>query len=56
MKMFDINKAIKESKINKNELNKLEKAISKEFPNDRMMYELHFIRALRSLQNKKIAS
>ena len=54
--MFNINKVIKESKLSKVEMKKLEKAIFKEFPNDRMMYELHFIRALRSLQNKKRAS
>lgn len=54
--MFDINKAMKESGISKNEMKKLEKTIFKEFPNDKMMYELHFIRALRSLQNKKRAS
>jgi len=53
--MFDINKAIKESKISEREIKKLEYKIKKEFPNDRMMYELHLIRVLSSLK-KKVAS
>jgi len=53
--MFDINKAIRESGISKKETKKLETEIKKEFHNDKMMYELHLIRALNSLK-KKIAS
>ena len=53
--MFDINKAIKESRISEKEIKKLENEIKREFPNDRMMYELHLIRVLTSLK-KKIAS
>lgn len=51
--MFDINKAIKESKLPEKDIKKLKIEIRKEFPNDRMMYELHFIRALNSLKCKK---
>lgn len=47
VKMFDVKKAIKESSISKKDLQKLEKEIRQEFPNDRMMYELHLIRALK---------
>jgi len=46
--MFDIKKAIKESDLPKEEIIKLEKEIKKEFPNDRMMYELHLIRVLKT--------
>lgn len=53
--MFNINKAIKESKIPKEEIKRLEVEIKREFPRDRMMYELHLIRALSSLK-KRIAS
>ena len=41
-------KVIKKISISKKELQKLEKEIKQEFPNDRMMYELHVLRALRS--------
>lgn len=48
MQMFDIKKAIKESNLSNKELEKLEKEVYKEFPNDRMMYELHLLRALKA--------
>ena len=50
--MFDIDKAIKESKMPIKEIQKLESEIRKEFPSDRMMYELHLIRALDSLKHR----
>jgi len=48
--MFDIKKVIKKISISKKELQKLEKEIKQEFPNDRMMYELHLLRALSSMK------
>ena len=48
--MFDIKKVIKKINISKKELQKLEKEIKQEFPNDRMMYELHLLRALGSVK------
>ena len=48
--MFNINKAIRESNLSKKELKRLEKEIRQEFPNDKMMYELHFIRAVYSMK------
>ena len=50
--MFDISKAIKESKIPKLEIKRLEMEIKREFPKDKMMYELHLIRALSSLKKR----
>lgn len=54
--MFNIKKAIEKSNLSKKELQKLEEEVHKEFPNDKMMYELHFIRALKSIKHKKTAS
>ena len=48
--MFVIKKVIKKISISKKELQKLEKEIKQEFPNDRMMYELHLLRALSSMK------
>lgn len=48
--MFDINKVIKELDLPKKFIQKLEKELRQEFPNDKMMYELHFIRALKSFK------
>mgnify|MGYP001611738035 CR=1 FL=1 len=45
--MFDIKKAIRESNLPKEEILRLEREIQQEFPNDKMMYELHLIRALK---------
>lgn len=46
--MFDIKKAIKKANLSRKELQKLENEIKQEFPNDRMMYELHLLRAINS--------
>jgi len=46
--MFDIEKATKTSGLPAKKIAKIKKEVKKEFPNDRMMYELHVIRAIRS--------
>jgi hypothetical protein len=45
---FDYQKVAKEMNIPNTTLKKIEKEVKKEFPKDRMMYELHVLRALRS--------
>ena len=50
--MFNINKAIRESNLPIDELRKLEKKIRQEFPNDKMMYELHLVRALYGMKQR----
>ncbi len=46
--MFDINKAIRDSKLPKIEILHLQKEVKKDYPHDSMLYELHFIRALKA--------
>ena len=45
---FDYRKVAKEMKVPDSILKKIEKEIKEEFPKDKMMYELHVLRALRS--------
>ena len=45
---FDYLKVAKEMKVPDSILKKIEKEIKEEFPKDKMMYELHVLRALRS--------
>jgi hypothetical protein len=45
--MFDINKAIKDSRLSKTEIVRLQKEVKKDYPHDSMLYELHMIRALK---------
>jgi hypothetical protein len=45
---FDYRKVAKEMKVPSAILKKIEKEIKDEFPKDKMMYELHVLRALRS--------
>jgi len=45
---FDYQKVAKEMNIPNTTLKKIEKEVKKEFPTDKMMYELHVLRALRS--------
>ena len=45
---FDYPKIAKEMKVPATILKKIEKEVKKEFPSDRMMYELHVLRAVRS--------
>ncbi len=45
---FDYRKVAKEMNIPKAILNRIEKEVKEEFPNDKMMYERHVLRAVRS--------
>ena len=45
---FDYQKVAKEMKVPDSILKKIEKEVKEEFPEDKMMYELHVLRALRS--------
>jgi len=45
---FDYPKIAREMKITAIILKGIEKEVKKEFPNDKMMYELHVLRAIRS--------
>ena len=46
--MFDIERAAKRSGLPAKKVVKIKREVKKEFPNDKMMYELHVIRAIRS--------
>ena len=48
IKYFDYKKAAREMRVPDEILKKIEKEVKKEFPVDRMMYELHVLRAVRS--------
>jgi hypothetical protein len=50
---FDYQKAAKNMKISNDMLKKIETDVKKEFPSDRMMYELHVLRAVKSKYWKK---
>jgi hypothetical protein len=57
LKYFDYQKVAGEIGISDVLMRQIEKEVKKEFPNDRMMYELHVLRALRSkhwLKKQKI--
>jgi hypothetical protein len=45
---FDYQKVAREMKVPGAILKKIEKEVKEEFPKDKMMYELHVLRALRS--------
>jgi hypothetical protein len=45
---FDYLKVAREMKISKKLLKKIETEVKKEFPSDKMMYELHVLRAIKS--------
>ena len=45
---FDYQKVAKEMKVPDTTLKKIEREVKKEFPKDKMMYELHVLRAVRS--------
>ena len=45
---FDYQKVAREMKVPDVVLKKIEKEVKAEFPKDKMMYELHVLRALRS--------
>ena len=45
---FNYSKVAKEMKVPAAFIKRIEKEVKKEFPNDKMMYELHVLRAMRS--------
>ena len=45
---FDYQKVAKEMNVSNTTLKKIEKEVREEFPKDKMMYELHVLRAVRS--------
>ena len=45
---FDYQKVAKEMNVPDTTLKNIEKEVKGEFPNDKMMYELHVLRAVRS--------
>ena len=45
---FDYQKVAKEMKVPNTILRKIEREVKAEFPKDKMMYELHVLRAVRS--------
>ena len=45
---FNYPKVAKEMKVPAALLKRIEEEVKKEFPNDKMMYELHVLRAMRS--------
>jgi hypothetical protein len=45
---FDYEKVAKEMNVPDTTLKKIEKEVKEEFPKDKMMYELHVLRAVRS--------
>ena len=45
---FDYPKVVKKMHLTDVVLKRIEKEVGKEFPSDRMMYELHVLRAVRS--------
>ncbi|MDI6916572.1 MAG: hypothetical protein QMC80_02100 [Thermoplasmatales archaeon] len=50
---YDLEKLWKETSISRKKFEKLKKEVRKEFPNDKMMYELHVMRALMQREEEK---
>jgi hypothetical protein len=50
---FDYQKVAKDMKMSVSILKKIEKEVAAEFPEDKMMFELHVLRAIRSGYWKK---
>lgn len=46
--MFDIKKVAKEYGLSQKQVTKIKKEVKQEFPRDKVMYELHVIRAIMS--------
>lgn len=55
---FDYKRLAREMKVPDTILKKIKREVKKEFPSDKMLYELHVLRAVRSKywQNKKLKS
>ena len=54
IKYFDYRKVAREMKVPASILRKIEKEVKAEFPKDKMMYELHVLRAIKSKYWEKI--
>ena len=54
IKYFDYQKVAKDIKMPASILKKIEKEVKAEFPKDKMMYELHVLRAIKSKYWEKI--
>lgn len=52
---FDYEKVAKKMNVPDDILEKIKKEVKEEFPEDKMMYELHVLRAVRSKYWQKIA-
>ena len=48
IEFFDYLKMAKKEKISKDIVQKIENDVREEFPNDKMLFELHVLRALKS--------
>ena len=48
IEFFDYKNIAKKMKVPDNILSKIEQDVKKEFPEDKMMYELHVMRAIKS--------
>ncbi len=48
IKFFDYMKVAREMKVSPSIIKSIEKEVREEFPSDRMLYELHVLRALKS--------
>jgi len=55
---FDYKRLAREMKVPDTILKKIKREVKKEFPSDKMLFELHVLRAVRSKywQNKKLKS
>lgn len=51
--IFDTKIISEKLNIPKDELEAIQQSIREEFPDDEMMYELHLVRALKSLQKRE---
>jgi len=56
LEYFDYRKLARRMKVPENIVKKIEKEVKDEFPNDRMMYELHVLRAINSRYWEKTGS
>lgn len=54
--MFDLQKIKKESGLSLDELTRLNRKIREDFREDEMMFELHFLRTLKALEEGWITS
>ena len=55
MGFFDYGKATREAGISSRDLGRLGRAVRREFPQDRMMYELHLLRACLAVRDGRVS-